>query len=130
MGKAAGIWKKIKTVAKTIGNNFKKALSWANENLLRKNKKYVDPLLDLLPGGGKVKEVVNKASDMLHDYDEKKGYTVDTTVGDKINQGLDAGSKLVRAVKDKKFKIIKGAPKMDKSSLAVSYDNASPDDAW
>ena len=88
MGKAAGIWKKVKTIAKTIGNNFGKALNWVNENIIRKNKKYIEPLLDKLPGGGLVTQVVNNASDFIHDYNEKKGNKVDTSVGDKIHQGI------------------------------------------
>lgn len=129
MGKAAGIWKKIKTVAKTIGNNFSRALNWANESLLRKNKKYIDPLLKALPGGETVSTVVNKASDLIHDYNEKKGNKVDTRIGDKIHQGIndvvdvykaDGALNKVKKVND----IVR-----ERMGLNKTYET-TPDDEW
>lgn len=89
MGKPAGIWRKVKTVAKTIGNNFGKALSWANENLIRKNQKYIDFGLDMLDPTGTARRIKDAASNAITYVSDKLGYHPDTQWGDRISNVVD-----------------------------------------
>ena len=112
MGKAAGIWKKFKQVAKTVGHNVSKAFSWLNENLIRKNKPFIDPLIKQLPGGETISKVVDKASDFIHERDERKGRKVNTKAGDLINEGIKTAIKTKNQINEapdmkSKFKIVK-----------------------
>ena len=91
MGKAAGVWKKIKRVAKTIGNKFGKALAWANENILKPGKKYAAPLIDMIDSSGKVNKVIDGVSNTIDKVSDHYGYKADDswakvtdTVGDII----------------------------------------------
>ena len=89
MGKAAGLWKKVKTVAKTIGGDFGRALSWANENLIRKNKKYIDFGLDMIDPTGTARRVKDAVSNGITFVSDKLGYNPDTTWGDRISNVVD-----------------------------------------
>ena len=128
MGKSAGIWKKVKQVAKTIGNNFNKALNWANENLIRKNRNYIDPLLEKLPGGGIAKEVLSMGSDLLHDYNEKKGNKVDTSIGDRIHSGIDDAVDIYKA--DTALSRAKKINEIARRRTGLSSYETTPDDEW
>ena len=129
MGKAAGIWKKIKTVAKTIGNNFGTALNWANENLLRKNKKYLEPLIKSLPGGDTINTIIDKTSDIIHDYNVKKGNKVDTRIGDQLHQGINDAVEIYKA--DGALNKVKKVNDIvrDRMGLNKTYET-TPDDEW
>ena len=89
MGTAAGIWKKVKTIAKTIGNNFGKALSWANENIIRKNNYLIDAGLDMLDPTGTAKRVKDAVSNGITWVSDKLGYNPDTQWGDRISDIVD-----------------------------------------
>ena len=68
MGKAAGIWKKVKNLGKSIGGNFKKAFQWANENIIQPNKDLIKHGLEMVDPTGISGRLVERVSDTVHDY--------------------------------------------------------------
>lgn len=73
MGFAAGAWKKIKTVAKSIGNKFKTALDWFNNKVYKPYKPKIDTLITNIPVVGKpVQQVLDTGSKILDDYNTTK----------------------------------------------------------
>ena len=71
MGKAAGILKKIKEIAKTTGSKLHKAASWVNENILKPGGKIAKPLIDMFDPtgiGSKVYDGLTKVIDYSNEY--------------------------------------------------------------
>lgn len=67
MGKAAGIWKKVKNLGKSIGGKFKKAYDWVNENIIRPNKGLINNVVDMVDPTGIGNKIINNVSDWSHD---------------------------------------------------------------
>ena len=104
MGKAAGIFKKIKAVAKTIGSKLGKAASWLNENVLKPAGKVVKPLLNVVDKtgiGSKIYDGVTKVIDYGNDY---YGYTPDDSYANTTEFLTDVALDSQRSKKDKKYK--------------------------
>ena len=75
MGKAAGIWKKIKKIGKEIGSGAAKAFAWANTNLLQPLKPILSNVIDMFDSSGlgsKVFETVSDGYDRYLDYTDQK----------------------------------------------------------
>lgn len=104
MGKAAGVWKKIKRVAKTIGNKFGKALAWANENILKPGKKYVTPLLDMVDQTGYGKKIYDGVSKTIDKVSDHYGYKADGSWAGVTDAVGDIVMDTQRAPNEKKYK--------------------------
>ena len=100
MGKLAGVWKRVKEIAKTAGGKIKAGLSWLNEMYRNGGKKYIEPLVQKLPGGTVLQEVVDAGSNALHNYDEAKGTVADTKGAEKLYSAIDDGIDVYNAYKD------------------------------
>ena len=87
MGKAAGIWKKVKKLGQSIGGKSKKAFQWANENIIRPNKNLIHNLNDTWDETGIVNKVLDGGSDYLHEHTDLN--KVDTKYKDKIKGAID-----------------------------------------
>ena len=87
MGKAAGIWKKVKNVAKTIGGKFKKAFEWANENIIHPNKDIIKRVIEPYDRHGYLTDVIEKTSDYVHDHTDQDN--VDTRYKDQIRGAVN-----------------------------------------
>ena len=68
MGKAAGIWKKIKSVAKQIGDGAAKALAWGNTNIIQPLKPILSNVIDMFDPSGLGSKFFNGVSDGYDNY--------------------------------------------------------------
>ena len=90
MGKAAGIWKKIKSVAKQIGDGAAKALAWGNTNIIQPLKPIIGNIIDMFDPSGTGSKVFNTMSDGYDNYLEytnqkpKDGFSQITDFGREV----------------------------------------------
>ena len=68
MGKAAGLWKKIKSVAKQIGDGAAKALAWGNTNIIQPLKPILSNVIDMFDPSGLGSKLFNGVSDGYDNY--------------------------------------------------------------
>ena len=87
MGKAAGIWKKVKNLGKSLGGKFRKALEWTNENIIRPNKDLIHNLNNLWDRTGITNKLIDRTSDYVHDKTDLEH--TDTTFKDPIKTTID-----------------------------------------
>ena len=72
MGSPAGIWKKIKSVAKQIGDGAAKAFAWANTNIIQPIKPILSNVIDMFDESGLGSKIFNNVTD---GYDRYLDYT-------------------------------------------------------
>lgn len=68
MGRAAGIWKKLKKVASEIGSGISKAVGWANTNIFQPLKPIFSNLIDAFDPSGLGSKLFNVGTDGYHNY--------------------------------------------------------------
>jgi len=68
MGKSAGFWKKVKNVAKTLGDGAGKAFAWANTNILQPLKPILSNVIDMFDQSGLGSKIFNTVSDGYDNY--------------------------------------------------------------
>lgn len=71
MGKAAGIWKKIKKVAKEVSNGAAKAFAWLNTNILQPVKPIVHNVIDMVDESGLGSKIFDGVTDAYDNYLEQ-----------------------------------------------------------
>ena len=104
MGKAAGVWKKIKQVGKTIGKGLGKAAVWVNDNLYKPGKDLLNPVFDMIDGTGTLHRVADGVSRIIDYGAEKLGYTADDSFAPLTETVTDVVMDTQRTSKDKKYK--------------------------
>ena len=104
MGKAAGIWKKIKQVGKTIGKGLGKAASWVNENIYKPGKDLFHPVFDMIDSSGTLNKVADNVSKFIDYGAQKLGYTPDDSFAQLTETASDVILDTQRTGKDKKYK--------------------------
>lgn len=104
MGKAAGVWKKIKQVGKTIGKGLGKAAVWVNDNLYKPGKDLLNPVFDMIDGTGTLHRVADGVSRIIDYGAEKLGYTADDSFAPLTETVTDVVMDTQRTGKDKKYK--------------------------
>ena len=104
MGKAAGLWKKIKQIGKTIGKGFGKAASWVNENIYKPGKNLIKPVFEMIDETGTLNKIADGASKMIDYGNDKFGYTPDDSFGQFTETVGDVILDTQRSNKDKKYK--------------------------
>ena len=72
MGSPAGIWKKIKSIAKQIGDGAAKAFAWANTNIIQPIKPILSNVIDMFDESGLGSKIFNNVTD---GYDRYLDYT-------------------------------------------------------
>lgn len=73
MGKAAGIWKKIKKIGKEIGNGAAKAFAWLNTNILQPVKPLIHNAIDMVDESGLGSKIFDGVTDAYDDYLDRTG---------------------------------------------------------
>lgn len=68
---AAGIWKKIKKVAKEVSNKAAKAFAWFNTNILQPVKPIVNNVIDMFDPSGLGSKVFTGVTDGYDNYLEQ-----------------------------------------------------------
>ena len=104
MGKAAGVWKKIKQVGKTIGKGLGKAAVWVNDNLYKPGKDLLNPVFDMIDGTGTLHRVADGVSRIIDYGAEKLGYSPDDSFAPLTETVTDVVLDTQRTGKDKKYK--------------------------
>ena len=100
----AGIWKKIKTFAKSTGQKLGKAASWLNENVLKPAGGLVKPVIDIFDPtgiGSKVYDGVTKVIDYANEYN---GYVPDNSFANTTEFISEALLDTQQSKKDRKYK--------------------------
>lgn len=104
MGKAAGIWKKIKQVGKTIGKGLGKAASWVNENIYKPGKDLFHPVFEMIDNSGTLNKIADGVSRVIDYGAEKLGYVPDNSFAPLTETASDMILDTQRSKKDKKYK--------------------------
>lgn len=104
MGKAAGIWKKIKEVGKTIGKGLGKGAIWVNENIYKPGKDLFNPIFDIIDETGTLRKAADGVSRVIDYVGEKLGYDPDDSFGQVTETLTDVVMDTQRTGKDKKYK--------------------------
>ena len=104
MGKAAGIWKKVKRVAKTIGNKFGKALSWANENIFKPGGGYIKPIIEVFDPSGLGSRIYDGVTNVISNVSDRLGYKPEGTWAPVTQQIGDVMMDTQRIGDEKKYK--------------------------
>lgn len=104
MGKAAGVWKKIKQVGKTIGKGLGKAAVWVNDNIYKPGKDLLNPVFDIIDESGTLHRVADGVSRIIDYGAEKLGYSPDDSFAPLTETVTDVVMDTQRTGKDKKYK--------------------------
>jgi hypothetical protein len=104
MGKAAGIWKKIKQVGKTIGKGLGKAATWVNDNIYKPGKDLFHPVFDMIDDTGTLNKFADGISKVIDYGAQKLGYNSDDSFGQLTETVSDVIMDTQRTGKDKKYK--------------------------
>ena len=104
MGKAAGIWKKVKRVAKTVGNKFGKALSWANENIFKPGGGYIKPVINMFDPSGLGSRIYDGVTNVISTVSDRLGYKPEGTWAPVTQQIGDVIQDTQRYGDEKKYK--------------------------
>ena len=89
MGGAAGIWKKIKTFANTIGNGLSRGLAWANTNLIQPLKPILSNVIDMFDPSGLGSKIFGTATDSYDRYLDFAGEKPDDSFTNVTNTAKD-----------------------------------------
>ena len=88
MGKAAGIWKKLKKIGSEIGSKAAKAFAWLNTNLLQPFKPLISNAIDMVDETGIGSKIFDGVTDGYDNYLDKTGQKdVNSGVQDIFNFG-------------------------------------------
>lgn len=68
MGGAAGIWKRIKNIAKQVGDGAAKAFAWANTNIVQPLKPILTNVIDMFDESGLGSKLFNGITDGYDNY--------------------------------------------------------------
>ena len=104
MGKAAGVWKKIKAFAKTTGQKIGKAASWLNENVLKPAGKVIKPVIDIIDPTGLGTKIYDGVTKVIDYGNEHYGYTPDDSFANTTEFIGDVVMDTQRTKEDKKYK--------------------------
>ena len=89
MPKPAGIWKKVKSIGKSIGGGMKKAFNWVNENIIRPNKNLINNVIEPWDDSGIIRKVIDGGSEVVHNFLNPNDDQVDTKYQKTIQNGLN-----------------------------------------
>ena len=104
MGKAAGVWKKIKQVGKTIGKGLGKAAAWVNDNIYKPGKDLFNPVFDIIDETGTLRRAADGISKVIDYGAQKLGYNPDDSFAQLTETASDVIMDTQRRGKDKKYK--------------------------
>ena len=86
--KGVGFWKKLKTLSKTVAQPLGKTFDFINQ-LYRKNHKIADKFVEMLPGGGVIKEGLHTVSDLADNYMSKNRSDSSKKLVNNVSQVID-----------------------------------------
>lgn len=89
MPSPAGIFKKIKNIAKQIGDGAARAFAWANTNLIQPLKPILSNVIDMFDGSGLGSRIFNSVTDGYNNYLEQTNQKPQDDFSQVTNFGKD-----------------------------------------